>query len=136
MFDASIPMDNHELSFVIPTYRLRDVSETIEAYDRHFWKNGHAVRLIVFDDSSAANHAKYVSLLEQEGEPRPVGEPSFCLALAVDQERRRVESGLTTVGCALCRRGGQRPGRVPHRAVAVAGEAVEDSVWWSARTAA
>jgi hypothetical protein len=32
-------MDVHELSFVIPTYRLRDVSDTVEQYDQHFWKN-------------------------------------------------------------------------------------------------
>jgi hypothetical protein len=32
-----------ELFFVIPTYRLRDVSETVQQYDEHFWRNGHAV---------------------------------------------------------------------------------------------
>ena len=58
-------MDGHELSFVIPTYRLRDVSETVEQYDQHFWRNGHAVRMIVFDDSSPANQEKYFPLLEQ-----------------------------------------------------------------------
>jgi hypothetical protein len=58
-------MHAHDLSFVIPTYRLRDVSETVEEYDGHFWKNGHALPLIVFDDSSPANQDKYVSLLEQ-----------------------------------------------------------------------
>lgn len=58
-------MDSHELSFVIPTYRLRDVSEAIEHYDQHFWKNGHALRLIVFDDSSPANQQKYFELLER-----------------------------------------------------------------------
>ena len=41
-------MNSHELSFVIPTHRLRDVGETVESYDQHFWKNGHALRLIVF----------------------------------------------------------------------------------------
>jgi hypothetical protein len=58
-------MEPHELSFVIPTYRLRDVSEAVEAYDQHFWRNGHAVRMIVFDDSSPANQEKYFPLLEQ-----------------------------------------------------------------------
>jgi hypothetical protein len=51
--------------FTIPTYRLRDVPETIEIYDEHFWSNGHAVKMMVFDDSSLANHQKYYSLLEQ-----------------------------------------------------------------------
>jgi len=37
--------------FTIPTYRLRDVAETIEIYDDHFWSNGHTVKMMVFDDS-------------------------------------------------------------------------------------
>jgi hypothetical protein len=55
----------HDLTFVIPTYRLRDVGETVEQYDEHFWRNGHSVRLMVFDDSSPANQEKYFPLLEQ-----------------------------------------------------------------------
>ena len=58
-------MHAKELSFVVPTYRLRDVGETIEEYDEHFWRNGHSVRMIVFDDSSPATQAKYYPLLEQ-----------------------------------------------------------------------
>jgi hypothetical protein len=58
-------MSEQPLSFVIPTYRLRDVGETIEQYDEHFWRNGHAVRMIVFDDSSPVNQEKYYPLLEQ-----------------------------------------------------------------------
>jgi hypothetical protein len=54
-----------ELSFVIPTYRLREVGETVEAYDEHFWRNGHAVPIIVFDDTSPASQEKYYPLLEQ-----------------------------------------------------------------------
>lgn len=54
-----------DLTFVIPTYRLRDVGETVEQYDQHFWRNGHSVRIMVFDDSSPANHEKYYPLLEQ-----------------------------------------------------------------------
>ncbi len=50
--------------FVVPTYRLRDVDATIEAYDEHFWSNGHSVKMMVFDDSSLANHQKYFSRLE------------------------------------------------------------------------
>jgi hypothetical protein len=58
-------MPENEVLFVIPTYRLRDVGETVEDYDEHFWRNGHAVRMIVFDDSSPANQEKYFPLLEQ-----------------------------------------------------------------------
>jgi hypothetical protein len=58
-------MGSPDLCFVIPTYRLRDVGETVEQYDQHFWKNGHSVRIIVFDDSSPANQDKYFPLLEQ-----------------------------------------------------------------------
>ena len=54
-----------DLSFVIPTYRLRDVGDTVEQYDDHFWRNGHAVPILVFDDSSVSNQEKYYSLLEQ-----------------------------------------------------------------------
>jgi hypothetical protein len=59
------PMRDKELFFVIPTYRLRDVGETVEEYDEHFWRNGHSVQMIVFDDSSPANRDKYYSRLEQ-----------------------------------------------------------------------
>ncbi|HEV3004705.1 MAG TPA: hypothetical protein VGX78_09595 [Pirellulales bacterium] len=58
-------MQETELQFVIPTYRLRDVGETIQQYDEHFWRNGHCVRMIVFDDSSPVNQEKYYPLLEQ-----------------------------------------------------------------------
>lgn len=61
----TIHMNSNPLIFVIPTYRLRDVAETIEKYDQHFWSNGHSVKMMVFDDSSLANHEKYYSLLEQ-----------------------------------------------------------------------
>ena len=58
-------MNSTETVFVVPTYRLRDVAETIEIYDEHFWSNGHSVKMMVFDDSSLANHEKYYRLLEQ-----------------------------------------------------------------------
>ena len=58
-------MQAQELYFVIPTYRLRDVGETVEQYDRHFWKNGRTVKIVVFDDSIPANQQKYFPLLEQ-----------------------------------------------------------------------
>ena len=47
--------DDDDLSFVIPTNRLRDTGETVEQYDEHFWRNGHSPEIIVFDDSSPAN---------------------------------------------------------------------------------
>jgi hypothetical protein len=60
-------MSPHDLSFVIPTYRLRDVGEAVEEYDRHFWKNGHTLKLIVFDDSSPANQQKYLTIGSTNG---------------------------------------------------------------------
>ena len=41
------------------------MGETVEEYDEHFWRNGYSVRMIVIDDSSPANQAKYYSLLEK-----------------------------------------------------------------------
>ena len=58
-------MNDQDVFFVIPTHRLREVGETVELYDDHFWRNGHAVRMLVFDDSSPANQEKYYPLLEQ-----------------------------------------------------------------------
>jgi len=58
-------MREKELAFVIPTHRLRDVGETIEQYDEHFRRNGHAVHMVVFDDSTPVNQQKYYPLLEQ-----------------------------------------------------------------------
>src|ERR1700756_5374067 len=58
-------MQADDLYFVIPTYRLRDVGETIKQYDEHFWRNGPSVRLLVLDDSSPANQEKYYPMLEQ-----------------------------------------------------------------------
>ncbi len=56
-------MEPADTVFAIPTYRLRDVAEAIEEYDANFWRNGHSLKLMVFDDSSVANHEKYYSLL-------------------------------------------------------------------------
>ncbi|OWK46394.1 hypothetical protein [Fimbriiglobus ruber] len=58
-------MHASDLSFVIPTYRLRDVGETVEQYDEHFWRNGHAPKIVVFDDSSPVAQEKYYPILEQ-----------------------------------------------------------------------
>jgi hypothetical protein len=56
---------HQDLFFVIPTYRLRDVGETVEEYDEHFRRNGHSVQMIVSDDSTPTTHEKYYSLLER-----------------------------------------------------------------------
>ena len=40
-------MKTAETVFVVPTYRLRDVAETIENYDEHFWSNGHSIKMMV-----------------------------------------------------------------------------------------
>jgi hypothetical protein len=61
-----------EISFVIPTHRLRDVGTALEEYDEHFWRNGHSVRLMVFDDSTPVNQQKYYSLLEQTCTHQPI----------------------------------------------------------------
>jgi hypothetical protein len=58
--------------FVIPTYRLRDVAETVEAYDDNFSRNGHSIKIMVFDDSSIATHKKYFSKLEQTRTTNPI----------------------------------------------------------------
>jgi hypothetical protein len=58
-------MNQAPLVFAIPTYRLRDVSDAVRAYDENFRHNGHSVPLMVFDDSTLANHDKYFPLLEQ-----------------------------------------------------------------------
>ena len=55
-------MQEKDLSFVIPTYRLREVGETIEPCDDHFSRNGHSVPMVVFDDSSPANQENYYPL--------------------------------------------------------------------------
>jgi hypothetical protein len=52
------------MHFVIPTYRLRDVGETVEAYDENFSRCGQSAPITVFDDSSIANHQKYYDTLE------------------------------------------------------------------------
>jgi hypothetical protein len=58
-------MSPDDLYFVIPTYRLRDVGETVKDFDEHFWRNGHSPTLIVCDDSSPVAQEKYYPLLEQ-----------------------------------------------------------------------
>ncbi len=62
---ARTDMSPRDPVFVVPTYRLRDVGETIERYDENFRRNGHAVKMMVFDDSTLSTHEKYYPLLEQ-----------------------------------------------------------------------
>lgn len=57
-------MNHGSLTFVIPTYRLREVGETVRHYDEHFFRNGHAVDIVVFDDSTPAAQEKYFAALE------------------------------------------------------------------------
>jgi hypothetical protein len=92
-------MSTNELYFVIPTYRLREVGETVEHYDEHFWRNGHTVRMIVFDDSSPVNQEKYFPLLEQtktHNELYYVGprEKEQCLAYLNSRLRDKRLEGL------------------------------------------
>lgn len=58
-------MSPRDTVFVVPTYRLREVGETIERYDANFRRNGHSVKMMVFDDSTHSTHEKYYSLLER-----------------------------------------------------------------------
>jgi hypothetical protein len=58
-------MNNGRLTFVIPTYRLREVGDTVAQYDEHFFRNGHAVDIVVFDDSSTAAQQKYFGTLAE-----------------------------------------------------------------------
>lgn len=58
-------MPEEDPIFVIPTNRLRDVRETVEVYDEHFRRNGHAASIFVFDDSRVVNQQKYYSALEK-----------------------------------------------------------------------
>jgi len=39
-------MQEPDLFFVIPTYRLREVGEKVEQYDGHFWRNAQSVGMI------------------------------------------------------------------------------------------
>ena len=52
-------MHTNERYFVIPTFRLRDVGETVTLYDEHFWRNGHSPTIVVCDDSSPAAQERY-----------------------------------------------------------------------------
>lgn len=36
------------LTFVVPTYRLRDVAQTVAEYDEHFYKHGQPIEIAVF----------------------------------------------------------------------------------------
>lgn len=65
-------MLSHGLPLVIPTYRLRDVGETIESYDENFRRNGHTTTITVFDDSNVSMHEKYFEQLERTTTANPI----------------------------------------------------------------
>ncbi len=65
-------MPTPDLTFAIPTYRLRDVGATVESYDEHVRSNAHAARIIVFDDSSLAGYDKYDATLAETRTQNPV----------------------------------------------------------------
>ena len=85
-------MNNGRLTFVVPTYRLREVGETIAQYDEHFFRNGHGVDLIVFDDSSPPLQQKYFHSLEQT--------PTYNDLYYVGPRETRPSSPISTGGCA------------------------------------
>lgn len=58
-------MTEKPLQFVIPTHRLRDVGEAVEAYDDNFRRCGQTAPIHVFDDSPQASHDKYFAQLER-----------------------------------------------------------------------
>src|SRR3989344_2675702 len=60
-------LNNQELEpvFCIPTYRLRDVKETIIKYDQHFHDMKREVPIWIFDDSPYAFHKRYFPELEK-----------------------------------------------------------------------
>ncbi len=65
LLSESLIVIEPDLHFVIPTYRLRDVGEAVEAYDANFERSGQTAPIYVFDDSSVANHEKYFATLEE-----------------------------------------------------------------------
>ena len=67
-------MQDKELCFVIPTYRLRDVGDTIELYDEHFWRNGHAVRMLVFDRLEPSQPGEVLPPARADADPLCHGE--------------------------------------------------------------
>lgn len=58
----SLPSKN---TFVIPTYRLKEVADTVAVYDENFWKNGHSIDMTVFDDSNQSMSNKFLHRLEE-----------------------------------------------------------------------
>ncbi|MBL8742484.1 MAG: hypothetical protein JNK04_15350 [Myxococcales bacterium] len=54
------------LTFVVPTYRLRDVAQTVAEYDEHFYKHGQPIEIVVFDDSTSGAQDRYIQELEQQ----------------------------------------------------------------------
>jgi hypothetical protein len=62
--DPDIQM-HESMILAIPTYRLREVGETVVRYDENLRRNGHSLPIVVFDDSTASARDRYLPLLEQ-----------------------------------------------------------------------
>jgi hypothetical protein len=72
-------VEQRDLTFVIPTYRLRDVGETLEQYDQDFWRNGHSVRII-----GAGGRSHERSIRSAPGHRRSAP-PSSCSAAKTER---------------------------------------------------
>jgi hypothetical protein len=75
--------------FIIPCYRLRDVGETVERYDEHFWRNGHAVQMIVFDDSSPVKRVPHSTFDRSASDfrlPAAMGDVAFRRRIRVNRK--------------------------------------------------
>jgi hypothetical protein len=88
-FLQGVDVTDPELKFVIPTYRLRDVGKTVEAYGANFERSGQTAPIVVFDDS-----------------PSPIMR-ILCLARG-DPQAIRVERSAMGEGGAIASREGQR----------------------------
>ena len=69
----------NETIFVIPTYRLRDVAETIEKYDQHFRANGHAVKRFIAMLNTRLCDRKLESLVRNLFRPSYGGNRNYTL---------------------------------------------------------
>lgn len=59
-----------EVSLVIPTYRLKDVAETVLEYHANLDKYGHDLPVIVFDDSTIETHLRDFSTFTSRVPPQ------------------------------------------------------------------
>jgi hypothetical protein len=67
-------MQEQNLFFVVPAYRLQEVGKTVEHYDEHVWRNGHPVFFAAYlKRRLRTNIANYTTL---GSPPHPTGAPS------------------------------------------------------------